>query len=95
MVQVAPIYAALPALALLYVMGMGGHVSVFWLLAIVWATDIGAYACGRLIGACGIDIDQPGNGAQLGDGLGVTYAQQAGAAGYHRDPTVHVEGVTN
>ncbi len=50
MVQIAPAYAALPALALVYVMSLGGHVSVFWLLAVVWATDIGAYATGRLIG---------------------------------------------
>ena len=50
MVQIAPAYAVLPALALLYVMGLGGHVSILWLLAVVWATDIGAYACGRLIG---------------------------------------------
>ena len=28
----------------------GGSFSIFWVLAVVWATDIGAYAFGRLIG---------------------------------------------
>jgi phosphatidate cytidylyltransferase len=47
-------YAALPALAMLYVRGSGGDragmISLYWLLAVVWGTDIGAYAFGRLIG---------------------------------------------
>jgi phosphatidate cytidylyltransferase len=49
-VQMAIIYAAVPGLCLLYVMTVGGSRSVFWLLAVVWATDIGAYAFGRMIG---------------------------------------------
>ena len=49
-VQAAIPYAALPTLALAYVMNVGDAVSIFWLLAVVWATDIGAYAFGRLIG---------------------------------------------
>jgi phosphatidate cytidylyltransferase len=49
-VHLAVPYAALPAVALLYVMDAGGAESIFWLLAVIWATDIGAYACGRLIG---------------------------------------------
>ncbi len=49
-VQIAVVYVALPAISLLYVMSVGGAVSIFWLLAVVWATDIGAYAFGRLIG---------------------------------------------
>lgn len=28
----------------------GGAVSIFWVLAVVWATDIGAYAVGRTVG---------------------------------------------
>ncbi len=48
--QIAVPYVLLPALSLLYVMDQGGAFSVFWLLAVVWATDIGAYICGRLIG---------------------------------------------
>ncbi len=49
-VQIAVLYVAVPALSLLYVMGVGHSVGVFWLLAVVWATDIGAYAFGRMIG---------------------------------------------
>ncbi len=48
--QIAVPYVLLPALSLLYVMDVGGARSVFWLLAVIWATDIGAYICGRLIG---------------------------------------------
>lgn len=50
LVQAAVIYAALPAIALLFVHRVGGYQSVFWLLAVVWMTDIGAYAFGRIIG---------------------------------------------
>ena len=49
-VQIAVVYVAIPAISLLYVQASGGSPSVFWLLAVVWATDIGAYAFGRLIG---------------------------------------------
>ncbi len=49
-IQAAIAYAALPAVALAYVMDVGGAVSVFWLVAVVWATDIGAYAVGRIVG---------------------------------------------
>lgn len=43
-------YVTLPAVALLYVYAAGGVKAVFWLLAVVWGTDIGAYASGRTIG---------------------------------------------
>ncbi len=43
-------YVAIPAVAVLFVYALGGVNSVFWVLAVVWGTDIGAYACGRLIG---------------------------------------------
>jgi phosphatidate cytidylyltransferase len=49
-VQIAVVYVAIPAISLLYVMAVGGAVAIFWLLAVVWATDIGAYAFGRIIG---------------------------------------------
>lgn len=49
-VQFATVYVALPAVSLLYVMAVGGRLSIFWLLAVVWATDIGAYAFGRTFG---------------------------------------------
>jgi phosphatidate cytidylyltransferase len=49
-VQGAVPYVAIPAVALIYILAVGGHQTMFWLLAVVWLTDIGAYACGRLIG---------------------------------------------
>lgn len=54
-VYLAPSYAILPAVTLAYIWAAGGghgggRVSIFWVLAVVWATDIGAYAFGRMIG---------------------------------------------
>src|SRR3954470_10443630 len=50
-VHLAVAYVVLPAMALLFVREQDGRgESVFWVLAVVWATDIGAYAFGRLIG---------------------------------------------
>lgn len=44
-------YAGLPALSILYLRGTdSGLLIVFWTLALVWATDIGAYFSGRAIG---------------------------------------------
>ncbi|VAV96365.1 Phosphatidate cytidylyltransferase [hydrothermal vent metagenome] len=44
-------YAGLPALAILYLHGSeNGLLMVFWTLALVWATDIGAYFTGRAVG---------------------------------------------
>ncbi|QTD55926.1 phosphatidate cytidylyltransferase [Parasphingorhabdus cellanae] len=45
------LYAGLPALSILYLRGTeNGLLIVFWTLALVWATDIGAYFSGRAIG---------------------------------------------
>lgn len=46
----ALLYAGIPAMCLVIVRETGDAGTVFWLLAVVWATDIGAYAAGRLIG---------------------------------------------
>jgi len=45
-------YIALPCLALIWLRGQAeaGRISVLWLVLSVWATDIGAYIAGRLIG---------------------------------------------
>ncbi len=45
-------YLALPCVALLWLRYdvPGGRAVVFWLIAVVWASDIGAYFAGRLIG---------------------------------------------
>lgn len=45
------IYAGLPALAILYLREIdNGILVMLWTLALVWATDIGAYFSGRAIG---------------------------------------------
>jgi len=44
------LWIALGAAAFLYLALAGGRGMVLWLLAVVWATDIGAYAAGRSIG---------------------------------------------
>ena len=90
MVQIAPAYSALPALALLYVMNLGGHVAIFWLLAIVWATDIGAYACGRLIGgpklAPRISPNKTWSGA-IGGVIWAVIASSILLWAFHNEPT--------
>ncbi|MDG2243967.1 MAG: phosphatidate cytidylyltransferase [Rhodospirillaceae bacterium] len=48
--QTALLYAGLPAVSLVSVREVGGAETVFWVLAVVWATDIGAYFVGRLVG---------------------------------------------
>lgn len=49
-VHSALIYAGVPAICLVVVRESGDAGTMFWLLAVVWATDIGAYAAGRMIG---------------------------------------------
>jgi len=45
------LWLALPCVALLWLAREGGgRVTLLWLFAVVWATDIGAYATGRGIG---------------------------------------------
>ncbi len=45
-------YLALPCVTILWLRHneLDGRATVFWLLAVVWASDIGAYFIGRLIG---------------------------------------------
>jgi phosphatidate cytidylyltransferase len=45
------VYTILPALALMFIRtGPNGAVLTFWTMALVWATDTGAYFAGRTIG---------------------------------------------
>jgi phosphatidate cytidylyltransferase len=43
------LWVALPSIALLW-LAHSGRATLLWILAVVWATDIGAYAVGRSIG---------------------------------------------
>jgi phosphatidate cytidylyltransferase len=47
-----PVYIGLPAIALIWLRGHGvdGERVILWLMLSVWATDIGAFFAGRLIG---------------------------------------------
>ncbi len=46
------LWIALPCVCLLWLAGAegGGRATLLWVLAVVWATDIGAYALGRALG---------------------------------------------
>ena len=46
------LWVALPCVSLLWLAGEGttGRATLLWVLAVVWATDIGAYAIGRTFG---------------------------------------------
>ncbi len=46
------LWVALPCVSLLWLARLetGGRATLLWLLAVVWATDIGAYAVGRSLG---------------------------------------------
>lgn len=83
MVQIAVVYVALPALSLLYVMALDGSFSVFWLLAVVWATDIGAYAAGRIIGGPKLAPSVSPNKTWSGAVGGLVCAVLAGAGVWH------------
>jgi phosphatidate cytidylyltransferase len=47
---VGVLWLAVPCIALLWLARDTGSAAVFWVLAVVWATDIGAYAVGRTVG---------------------------------------------
>jgi len=47
---IGPIYVGIPCLAMLFLRDDFGFALTLWCFAMVWATDIGGYAFGRLIG---------------------------------------------
>lgn len=75
-------YAGFPMLALLVIRNDAayGLVAVVWLLVVVWATDIAAYAAGRLIGGPKIWPRVSPNKTWAGLGGGVVAAALAGFA---------------
>ena len=44
------LWISLPCVLLLWLAEHGGRLLLLWMFAVVWATDIGAYAVGRLVG---------------------------------------------
>ena len=90
-------YIGLPAVAIIALRGVadGGAETTLWLFGTVWATDIGGYAVGRVVGgprlAPAISPGKTWSGA-LG-GLGLAVAVGAGLAavlGSHGGPAVMV-----
>jgi phosphatidate cytidylyltransferase len=77
-IQTGLIYASIPAVCLIAVRETAGAETVFWVLAVVWGTDIGAYFSGRSIGgpklAPGISPNKTWSGALGGALAGVISA---------------------
>ena len=75
------LYLGLPAIALLWLRGEAdGEKIALWLFFVVWATDIGAYAAGRLIGGPHLAPRLSPNKTWAGLGGGIAAAAAAGAA---------------
>jgi len=49
-IALAVFYIGVPTLLLVWLRDAAGAMTVYWLFALVWATDTGAYVFGRLIG---------------------------------------------
>lgn len=75
------VYIGFPAASLVWLReGPSGRETIFWLFLIVWATDIGAYAAGRLIGGPKLAPRISPNKTWAGLGGGVASAALVGAA---------------
>lgn len=75
-------YVGLPSMALVWLRGDPDHgrLMAFWLFAVVWATDTGAYAFGRMIGGPKLIPALSPNKTWAGLGGGMLCAGLAGAA---------------
>jgi phosphatidate cytidylyltransferase len=79
------IYLGLPCVALIWLRNdpIAGRGVVLWLISVVWAADIGAYAAGRLIGGARLAprVSPNKTWAGLAGGIGFAAATSAGFAG--------------
>lgn len=73
------VYIAVPALSLVWISGQGRE-TLLWLLVVVWATDIGAYGAGRLIGGPKLMPKVSPKKTWAGLGGGVIWAALVGLA---------------
>jgi phosphatidate cytidylyltransferase len=86
------LYLGLPCVVLVWLRSdpLAGRYVVFWLMAVVWASDIGAYAAGRLIGgprlAPRISPNKTWAGLIGGIGLGALASAAFAAANGHPLP---------
>jgi len=74
------LWIALPCIALLWLDAAAGRRAILWILAIVWATDIGAYAVGRTFGGPRLAPRMSPNKTWSGLFGGVVAAMIAGVA---------------
>jgi phosphatidate cytidylyltransferase len=75
------LYVGVPATALLWLRDVAhGDRLVLWLFIVVWATDIGAYAVGRLVGGPRLAPRLSPHKTWAGLGGGIAAAAAAGAA---------------
>ncbi|MGH6988509.1 MAG: phosphatidate cytidylyltransferase [Stellaceae bacterium] len=75
------LWIALGAIAFLWLAGppMGGRATLFWLLGVVWASDIFAYLVGRMVGGRRLAPRWSPNKTWAGAGGGVVGAAAIGA----------------
>lgn len=91
---IGTLYVGVPVVSLVWIRQAGGAFTLFWLLAVIWATDIGAYAVGRTVG--GPKLAPPISPGKTWSGLigGMISAAVVGLAGgiYMRQPEPWLAG---
>jgi phosphatidate cytidylyltransferase len=82
------IYVGVPSLVLIWLRNLPDHglLLVFWILVVVWSTDIGAYAAGRTIGGPKLIPSVSPNKTWAGLGGGMISAAIAGGLMAQFDP---------